>query len=430
MNENDFDRTARAWLDDGPTRMADHALLSALKEIHTTRQRRAMWPVSMATSVTVVARVAMAAVLVVAVGLVAADVIRRVPDRSSVGGASPSPSLQAALDFPDLTTTFVSPRNGFSVRHPDRVALTPAKQLWGFSKQVDDGFDLVETGLGAFFQGASTEIPDGASIDDGVDAYLSEDSVSPGSCRAPRSQQAEITIDGRPGKILECPKTTEAAVNEVVATVVAGGRLYLFALLSDRSDFRAVFDAFAATIELTPETAVTYPGLTSTFVSPINGFSVKYLDRGEGTVTPATELWDPVSQPPIDETELAGSLARYLRQFDVVETGLGAVYKGASTEIPDGASIDDWVDAAVVKYLPRGCAVPRSQQATITIDGQSGKISAKCGEVAATVLAGGRLYLFLGGTDRSDTREFFDAVLATIDLTPETAAVPSSTPSP
>ncbi len=44
MNENDFDPTARAWLDDGPTRMSDHALLSALEEIHTTRQRRAVWP--------------------------------------------------------------------------------------------------------------------------------------------------------------------------------------------------------------------------------------------------------------------------------------------------------------------------------------------------------------------------------------------------
>ena len=39
MNENDFDfdQTARAWLEDGPTRMSDHALLSALDEVHTTR---------------------------------------------------------------------------------------------------------------------------------------------------------------------------------------------------------------------------------------------------------------------------------------------------------------------------------------------------------------------------------------------------------
>ncbi len=44
MTENEFDWTARAWLEDGPTRMSDRALLSALEEIHTTRQRRALWP--------------------------------------------------------------------------------------------------------------------------------------------------------------------------------------------------------------------------------------------------------------------------------------------------------------------------------------------------------------------------------------------------
>ena len=44
MTENDFDRTARAWLEDGPTVMSDRALHAALDEIHVTRQRRARWP--------------------------------------------------------------------------------------------------------------------------------------------------------------------------------------------------------------------------------------------------------------------------------------------------------------------------------------------------------------------------------------------------
>ena len=43
MNENEFDLAARAWLDDGPTRMSDHAVLSALEEIRTTRQRGSSW---------------------------------------------------------------------------------------------------------------------------------------------------------------------------------------------------------------------------------------------------------------------------------------------------------------------------------------------------------------------------------------------------
>ncbi len=108
----------------------------------------------------------------------------------------------------------------------------------------------------------------------------------------PRSQQAEITIDGQPGRISECP-------NQIEATVVAGGRLYLFTLSHDRLDARAVFDTFAATIDLTPETAIDFPNLPSTFVSPTYGYAFNYLDRGG--LEPATERWDPVNKSPSDE---------------------------------------------------------------------------------------------------------------------------------
>ena len=97
--------------------------------------------------------------------------------------------------------------------------------------------------MSAYFVGASTEIPDGVSIDEWYDEY-----VSPSGCGVPRSQQPEITIDGRLGRIAECP-------NQIEATVVAGGRLYLFMLAHERSDARAFFDAWIATIDLTPETA-------------------------------------------------------------------------------------------------------------------------------------------------------------------------------
>ncbi len=400
MNENEFNLAARVWLEDGPTQMSDHAVLSALEEIHTTRQRRAMWPAWRATPVSIFARVASAAVLVVAVGLLAINVVSLLPDGSSVGGS---------VDFPSLTKTFVSPRNGFAVKYFDRGdgTVTPANQLWGFSNQVDDGFDGVETGSAAVFKGASTEFPDGA-IDERIDEYFSDEYVLRRGCGVPRSQQAEITIDGQSGRISEC-------ANRIEATVVAGGRLYLFTLTHDRTDARAVFDAFVATIDLTPETAVDFPGLTSTFVSPTNGFSFGYFDRGG--LEPATELWDPVTQPRPDNS------GAHDDPFDVVETGLAAFFKGASTVIPDGVSIDAWVD-----YNSPGCA-PRSQQAEIAIDGQSGRISECPNRIDATVVAGGRLYLFQLLHGRSDARAFFDAWVATIDLRPETAAEPSSTPS-
>ena len=406
MNENEFDRTARAWLEDGPTQMSDRAVLSALEEIHTTRQRRAWWPTRRATPVNFYARAAIAAVLVVGVGLVAINVLPRGLDGPAVGGPSPSPSPAQAVDFPDLTTTFVSPRNGFSIKHPQGVALTPAEQLWGFSQQVDDGFDVVETGLAAVFKGASAAVEDGAPIPDAkVDEFLSED--LPGGCGVPRTQQAAITIDGQSGRIAECP-------NEIDATVVVGGRLYLFTLLHTRSDARAVFDAFVATIDLTPETAIDFPGLTKTFVSPTYGFSFGYI-RG---ITPATERWDPGNQP-LDDRNLDP-------RFDAIETGLGAYLEGASTPIPDGISIDGWVDQYVTPLAAGGCGVPRSQQAEITIDGRPGRIAECANQFEATVVADGRLYLFALYRDSRDARAMFDAWVATIDLTPETAAAPDS----
>ena len=109
---------------------------------------------------------------------------------------------------------------------------------------------------------------------------------------------------------------------------------------------------------------------------------------------------------------------------------------GASTVIPDGVSIDAWVDAAVEKYLPFSCSVPRSQQAEISIDGQSGRISEESptwcpNKVVASVVVDGRLYLFMIiHNPGKDGRALFDTFAATIDLRPEDAAVTSSpTPS-
>lgn len=169
-----------------------------------------------------------AAAVVVVIGSIA--VLTRAGDDQSISTAS-------------MTTTFVSPRNGFSINHPPGSVVTPAEQIWGF----DDSFDVVDTGSGTVFKGASTDaferVPE-VSLDRDIDESVSE--LLPDHCPFPRSQQAEITIDGQPGRIAECP-------NRVEATVVAGGRLYLF---TGPNDERGWFEAWITTIDLTPETAV------------------------------------------------------------------------------------------------------------------------------------------------------------------------------
>ena len=363
---------------------------------------------------------AAAATIVVIIGLVAVFATRAgddvVPATAPDTATSPSNAPTTAVPFPDLTTTFISPRNGFSVRYLDRAegTITPATQLWGFSEQPDDGFDVVETGLAAVFKGTSMEEwPVARFSDDEIDGWIDEhgshdELTNRGACGVPRSQQAEVTIDGQSGRISEC-------ANRIEATVVADGRLYYFVLLHDRSDARAVFDAFAATIDLTPATAVDIPPLTSTFASPTNGFSFGYLDRGEGTLEPATRLWDPVTQPIEDENGAPNDAA-----FDLLETGMAAFFKGASTTIPDGVPIDQWVDEYV---SPSGCGMPRSQQEEISIDGYPARMTTCLNGFQATVVAGGRLYYFVLLHDRSDASAFFDAWIETIELTPETAAV-------
>jgi hypothetical protein len=300
-----------------------------------------------------------------------------------------------------LTSTFVSPRNGFSVRYFDRGGgtVTPATDVGDLgNEQPDAGVDVVEIDSATTFWGASVEAPDGPiSIDQYVDEYVTR------GCGLPRSRQEKIIIDGQVGRTSECP-------NKIGATVVTGGRLYLFSLLHDRRDARAVFDAFIATIDLTPQTAVDFPNLTSTFVSPTYGFSFGYIDRGG--LVPAKQTWDPANQP----FDFASD-----DRFDAVETGYGAYFEAASTKIPDGVSIDAWVD----RYVPPGCGGPRSRQGAITIDGQPGRISECPNEIDATVVVGGRLYRFALLHSRSrDARAFFDAFIATIDLRPEAATAP------
>jgi len=218
---------------------------------------------------------------------------------SGCGGDSDPEAESPPVDLANQKKTFVSPIHGFSFRPFEWRGLTPAKELWNpeidppvdASSTYDDPFDLWETGYAAVFKSASTEIPEGVSIDEWVDKY-----VSPGSCSAPRSQQPEITIDGQSGRISECQKTTAPAVNRIEATVVAGSRLYLFILLSDpaRGDRRDVFDVFASTIALRPETAA------------------------EAESPPATTTEQVETQPPAQSTvDMAKFRAAFKKKFGV-----------------------------------------------------------------------------------------------------------------
>jgi len=112
MSDTDFDRTARLWLQDGPSQLADRVLDAALDEIHVTRQRRALWPArrfsSMTTTIRIAAVIAAALFAIFGLGLL-----------STGGGPAPTATPRA---MPSPKGTLVE---------GDPVALTPGTYVTG-----------------------------------------------------------------------------------------------------------------------------------------------------------------------------------------------------------------------------------------------------------------------------------------------------------
>lgn len=174
------------------------------------------------------------------------------PTISPTGVATPPPSAVV----PEMTETFISSNYGFSVRYPDSGTIEPATSLWSPVNVPwpDGAFDYTKSELSGVFRAASATAPEGFSMDDWIDAFITNTSV--GTCNPPRSTLPEISIDGQSGRIRDgCP-------GEVEATVVVGQRAYVFTLFSDAPNARAVFDAIAATIDLRPEEALEVPSPT------------------------------------------------------------------------------------------------------------------------------------------------------------------------
>ena len=269
----DFDRVARAWLDEGPTQLSDRALEAALADIHLTQQRRALrvpWrfpsmpALSRATGIAAVA-------LVAVVGAVALAYL----NSSSAGGQPTAPPSTgtaapsaAPATTPPLVVEFSSPAFGYDARYPAGwtaaygttrgsaadIAIaesetSPAK-YWDHFKPVRD------TNAGPRLVATSAVLPGGMTEDQWIAAYQAPQVEQAGRpCIPERSTWDSVSIDGRTGGIYVGCGFAEAMVFD-------DGTVFIFSYLNlsgsrsvVQSTGRALLEAFVGSVSLHPERA-------------------------------------------------------------------------------------------------------------------------------------------------------------------------------
>jgi hypothetical protein len=264
-----------AWLEEGPDQLPDSTRRAIAVDVRTTHQsRRHVWFPWRFPPVDRLSLVALAAVAVMVVAIAGLAVSRIAPDGGNVGrpppdpstSASPSPSTSEApsaaprpmpttIVVPVMTEMFVSGLHGYALKHPADWTVTEASHGWWppdwkADASPGDPFDLIAgpdrlSGLRA----ASAPLPDGLpDVNDWIDEYLT---FGDRRCVPSRERQELISIDGAPGRLRN-------ACGEVEATIVLGGRVYMFTLFlfnGEVTNGRELFDALAATIDLRPEDA-------------------------------------------------------------------------------------------------------------------------------------------------------------------------------
>ena len=201
------------------------------------------------------AKLAIATVAVISVGLVGLAVLRP-GTGSNVGGPggtpspspSPSPSPAASASpgpsvspLPALTETFTSAMHGISVSYPSGWKLQPATEPWisGVVQGASPFADVIyEKESDSPFIAVASQPLAGKTLDSWATDYLAQLNCVP---------TEPVTVDGASGVLSDCQEGPHALVS-------VGGRGYLIWLY--RVDDPAWFPEILATVQLHPEDAV------------------------------------------------------------------------------------------------------------------------------------------------------------------------------
>lgn len=226
-------------------------------------------------------RIYLAAVVVVAIGLAAVGIANMrsrsgvvvpasaLPTQVSPSPASPRPSPRSSdaapgsvITIPRLTATFVSPRNGFSVRFPDGWTVTPATTRWRPDTFLAGGHPavdmLVRPGEARFWV-ASQPLGSGQTENAWLGTFF-QPYEGPKPCGGDRSSWPRLQIGGVSGYLdrIDCPAGVDGRISEpdvsFEALAFSGGRVYQIHL--DGNVDLDYFKALLATVRLDPSRAV------------------------------------------------------------------------------------------------------------------------------------------------------------------------------
>jgi hypothetical protein len=270
--KRDADAILAAWLEDGPNRLPEATRRSiGVAARSTDQRRRPVWAPWRLPHMNSYARLAVAAVVVVAVGAMGLALLR--PSGASEAGGVVLPSLTPLPTAPatpspssiPLTDTsnwvpFTSTRYGYSIELPPTWTATPSTRNWTMRDAADwvspaqDEFIDQSAAYEIGVHGFASDIPKGTSADQWINMY-SGGLAPAGQCQIQPSHTAQITVDGHAGKFVDQP-----ACSDTIAFVPIGGRLYVFTI--GRAQQLPLFGAFLSTVRFLP-TASPSPSASS-----------------------------------------------------------------------------------------------------------------------------------------------------------------------
>jgi hypothetical protein len=380
-------------------------------------------------------RLAAAIVLVAILGAGFVFYVNEVPGPGTNATPSPGPSPSAQpspTGFVDTSNwiSYTSERYGFDIKRPPNWNENPSTRVWQLSdaatfpaEGTEDFTYQPAENLGVRVSAWSAAIAPGTSLDNWLQAYCT---ASGTPCPGVLGLARPITMDGHDGVSLASTQEDSRAyflVNDRVYSVTAW-RTDNDPSVAEFGGGRKLIEAFVSTMTLKPggpAPVASAPALTKSFTSARYGYSIGY-PGAFWTATAGTVLWVPGVTPGTDgwsDTFLPPSTINGFR--------------AASAVVPAGVTaVDDPRIRNITAYAAGECGPASSTLGDILIDGRTGKVRFSCEEIEATVFVGDRIYLFTLFLDTvppyttAGGRALFEAMMASVRLTPETAEVAPS----